>query len=176
MSMQQTQGVYVADTARITGEVMLGPQASVWYGVVIRGDVAPISIGAGSNIQDNAVIHCDSGQPNVIGAQVVIGHGAIVHGRAVGDGSLIGMGATVLGGTVIGSRCLIAAGAVVPPNMIVPDEHVVMGVPGRVVRPINDQERRYLDWLAPHYVELARRYVEQPNDPRVRPWGQTDPV
>jgi carbonic anhydrase/acetyltransferase-like protein (isoleucine patch superfamily) len=171
MSLRRIQDVFLADTARVLGEVSLGPQVSVWYGAVIRGDVAPVSIGAGSNIQDNAVVHCDTDQPNVIGADVVVGHGAIVHGRAVGDGSLIGMGATVLGGTVIGSRCLIAAGAVVPPNMVVPDEHVVMGVPGKVARPINDKERKYLDWLAPHYVELARRHVERPDDERVRPWN-----
>lgn len=174
MTMRLIQGVYLADTARVLGEVALGPQVSVWYGAVIRGDVAPVSIGAGSNIQDNAVVHCDTDQPNVIGAKVVVGHGAIVHGRAVGDGSLIGMGATVLGGTVIGSRCLIAAGAVVPPNMIVPDEHVVMGVPGKVVRPLNNKERAYLDWLAPHYVELAELHVGRPDDPRVRDWRSAD--
>jgi len=170
MSLRRVQDVFLADTARVLGEVWLGPQVSVWYGAVIRGDVAAVSIGEGSNIQDNAVVHCDTDQPNVIGANVTVGHGAIVHGRAVGDGSLIGMGATVLGGTVIGSRCLIAAGAVVPPNMVVPDEHVVMGVPGKVARPLNDKERRYLDWLAPHYVELATLHVDQPEDERVRPW------
>ncbi len=95
---------------------------------------------------------------------------ALVHGKAIGDGTLIGMHATVLGQTVIGQRCLIAAGALVPPGLEVPDEHVVMGVPGRVVRPINEKEREYLAWLAPHYVELAQRHHQHPDDPRIRAW------
>lgn len=165
-------GVYIADTARVLGEVELGPDVSVWYGVSIRGDVAPLSIGAGSNVQDNAVIHADSGKPNRIGSNVTIGHGAIVHGAEVGDGSLIGMGAKLLGGTKIGRGCLVAAGAVVPPGLDVPDGMVVMGVPAKVVRPVNDKEREYLAWLAPHYVKLAKLHHEQPNDPRVVPWAK----
>lgn len=171
MSIRRVDDVYLADTARVVGEVALGRDVSVWYGAVIRGDVAPVSIGAGTNIQDNAVVHCDTDEPNALGANVVVGHGAIVHGKAVGDGTLIGMGATVLGGTVIGSRCLIAAGALVPPGMVVPDGHVVMGVPGKIARPLNEKEQAYLDWLAPHYVELARLHVQQPDSPRVRPWA-----
>jgi len=163
--------VYLADTAAVFGQVSLGADVSVWYGASIRGDVAPVVIGPGSNVQDNAVVHCDSGVPNVIGRDVVIGHGAVVHGKAVGDGSLIGINATVLGGSVIGQGCLVAAGALVPPGLVVPDGHAVMGVPGKVVRPVNDKERGYLAWLAPHYVALARRYVERPNDPTVRRWG-----
>ena len=136
--------VYLADTARVTGAVRMGPGVNVWYGAAIRGDVADITIGAGSNVQDNATVHCDSGKPNVIGANVSIGHNAVVHGRSVGDGTLIGMGAIVMGETVIGAGCLIAAGALVPPGLEVPDGHLVMGVPGRVVRPVSDEEREYL--------------------------------
>lgn len=168
--MQRINDVYLADTARITGEVMLGRDVSVWFGAAIRGDVAPVTIGEGTNVQDNAVIHCDSGHPNHIGAHVTIGHNAVVHGRAVGDRTLIGMHATVLGGTVIGEDCLIAAGAVVPPNMQVPDGSLVMGVPGRIVGQISDEQREYLQWAAPHYVELAQLYHAHPDDPRVRPW------
>ncbi len=166
--MQRINDAFIADTARVTGQVTLGAEVSVWYGAVIRGDVAPVTIGEGTNVQDNAVVHCDTDQPNVIGKHVVIAHGAIVHGQHVGDRTLIGMSATVLGETRIGWRCRIAAGAVVPPGLVVPDGHVVMGVPGRVVRPINEKEEAYLDWLAPHYVELARLYVDSPGDPRVR--------
>jgi len=151
--------VYLADTARVTGKVDLGAGVSVWYGAAVRGDVADITIGAGSNVQDNATVHCDSGKPNAIGADVSIGHNAVVHGRSVGDGTLIGMGAIVMGETVIGRGCLIAAGALVPPGLEVPDGHVVMGVPGRVVRGVTDEERAYLKWLAPHYAELAQRYA-----------------
>lgn len=167
MSIRRIGRAYFADTARVLGEVTVGANASFWYGAAVRGDVAPVTIGEGTNVQDNAVVHCDSGLPNTIGAHVTIGHGAIVHGQSVGDGTLIGMHATVLGRTVIGSRCLIAAGALVPPGLVVPDGMVVMGVPGRVVRPINEQERAYLDWLAPHYVKLAQLHVDEPQHERV---------
>ena len=162
---------YLADTARVTGEVVLGDDVSVWPSAVIRGDVAKVTIGARTNIQDNATVHCDSGKPNTIGEAVTIGHNAVVHGVSVGDGSLIGMHATVLGGTVIGNRCLVAAGALVPPGLEVPDDHVVMGVPGRVMRETNDEEKKYLGWLADHYVALAKRYQETPDDPRLREYG-----
>lgn len=171
MIMQCLHDVYLADTARVVGDVELAPGVSIWFGVAIRGDVAKVSIGRGSNVQDNAVIHCDSHIANVIGEDVSIGHSAIVHGISIGDGTLIGMGAVVLGGTRIGKRCLIAAGAVVPPNLQVPDDSVVMGVPGKIVRPTTAKERDYLAWLAPHYVTLAKLHHEQPGDPRVRPWG-----
>ena len=150
---------FVADTARVMGDVEIGAGVSFWFGASVRGDVAKVTIGAGSNVQDNATVHCDSGKPNVIGSNVSIGHNAVVHGLSVGDGTLIGMGAVVLGGTTIGTGCLVAAGALVPPGLEVPDGHVVMGVPGKVVREVTDKEREYLGWLAPHYVELAGRYA-----------------
>lgn len=167
MTLNRYDNHYRADTARITGEVHIGDNVNIWYGAAIRGDVAPIHIGAGSNVQDNAVIHCDHLYANVIGERVVIGHSAIVHGEAVGDNSLIGMGAVVLGRTKIGKRCLIAAGAVVPPGLEVPDGMVVMGVPGKIVRETNDAEKQYLDKLPDHYVQLAQRYIDHPDDPRL---------
>ena len=163
--------VYLADTARVLGEVTLGPGTSVWPGAAIRGDVAAVTLGVNCNVQDNATIHCDSGVANVIGDAVSIGHNAVVHGRSVGDGTLIGMHATVLGRTVIGQRCLIAAGAVVPPGLEVPDGHVVLGVPGRIVRETTDEEQRYLAWLGEHYARLAAEYHRQPSDRRFRPFG-----
>ena len=171
MTMKRVGHVYLSSTASVSGEVTLGEDVSVWPGVCIRGDVAPVSIGAGTNVQDNASVHCDAGKPNRIGADVTIGHGAIVHGLEVGDGSLIGMGATVMGGTRIGAGCLIAAGALVPPGLVVPDGHTVIGVPGRVIRPTADDEKAYMKWLAPHYVELARGHADAPDDPRFRPWS-----
>lgn len=158
---------YIADTARVTGDVRLGRGVSVWYGAVIRGDVAPIVIGDRSNVQDNAVIHCDHRYANVIGRDVIIGHGAIVHGEWIGDNTLIGMGATILGRTRIGSGCVIGAGALVPPGLEVPDGTVVMGVPGKVVREVNDADRAYLAKLPGHYAALAQRHAEHPDDPRV---------
>ena len=126
----------------------------------MRGDVAPIRIGQRVNVQDHACIHCDTGIENVIEDDVTIGHGAIVHGTHVGQGSLIGMGATLLGRTKIGRECLVAAGAIVPPGLEVPDRMVVMGVPGKIVRPVKEDELKYMRWLVPHYVELAEKYVK----------------
>mgnify|MGYP000849088928 CR=1 FL=1 len=151
---------FQAFTATITGDVTIGELSSFWFNAVVRGDVAPVTIGRRVNVQDGCVVHCDSGVPNVIEDDVTIGHGAIVHGAFVGAGSLIGMGATVLGGTKIGRGCLVAAGAVVPPGLEVPDGMAVMGVPGKIVRPVRDNEREYMRWLTEHYVELARKYVE----------------
>jgi carbonic anhydrase/acetyltransferase-like protein (isoleucine patch superfamily) len=150
---------FAAHNCTVTGDVRIGELASVWFGTVVRGDVAPVSIGRRTNVQDNAVIHCDSGVPNDIGEGVTIGHGAVVHGRSVGDGSLIGMHATVLSRTVIGRKSLIAAGAVVAPDMNVPDGVLVMGVPGKIIRAVNAEELEYLTWLSEHYIGVAREYV-----------------
>jgi carbonic anhydrase/acetyltransferase-like protein (isoleucine patch superfamily) len=156
-----SSGVYCAPSAVIVGDVAIGENASVWFNAVIRGDVAPVKIGKGVNVQDGAVIHCDTDVPNVIGDDVTIGHGAIVHGMSVGDGTLIGMHATLLSRTQIGKECLIAAGAVVPPGLVVPDRMCVMGVPGKIVRPVTEEELKYMRWLAPHYVELAEKYAAE---------------
>jgi carbonic anhydrase/acetyltransferase-like protein (isoleucine patch superfamily) len=152
---------FVAPGSTIVGDVTIGELASFWFNAVVRGDVAPVSIGRRVNVQDGAVVHCDSGVANVIEDDVVIGHRAVVHGAHVGAGSLIGMGAVVLGQTKIGKRCLVAAGAVVSPGLEVPDGHVVMGVPGKVVRPVRDKELEYMSWLARHYVELAEKYASE---------------
>lgn len=170
--MRQIKGVFMADTARVMGEVTFGKDVSVWFGVTIRGDVAPITVGDGTNVQDNSVLHCDHKFPLVIGSGVTIGHNAVVHGELVGDGTMIGIGAIVLGHSKIGKHCLIAAGAVVPPGLVVPDGMVVMGVPGKIVRETSDAEKDYLRTIPPRYVELARRHFENPNDPLVKPWGE----
>ena len=153
-------GIFVAQSAVVTGDVAAGAGASFWFGAVVRGDVARVTVGAGTNVQDNAVVHCDSGEPNVIGENVTIGHAAIVHGVSVGDGSLVGMGAKLLGGSVVGRGALVAAGALVPPRMEVPDGTLAVGVPAKVVRPVNEEEKKYLAWLAEHYVGLAARYAD----------------
>lgn len=167
MTIKERGGVYIADTARVIGDVRLGKDVSVWYGAVIRGDVAPVVIGDGTNVQDNAVIHCDHLRANVIGRDVVIGHGAIVHGELIGDGTLIGMGAKVLGRTRIGRGCLIGAGALVAPGMEVPDGSVVVGVPGKVVRGVSDEDRAYLAKLPGHYVRLAKQHARDPGSPMI---------
>jgi carbonic anhydrase/acetyltransferase-like protein (isoleucine patch superfamily) len=156
----KTSGHYFkAHNATITGEVTIGELASFWFNAVVRGDVAPVTIGRRTNVQDCAVIHCDTDVPNVIGDDVVIGHGAIVHGAKVGDRCLIGMGSTLLSQTRLGNDVFIAAGAVVPPGLEVPDRMMVMGVPGKIVRPVKEEELEYMRWLVRHYVELAERYV-----------------
>lgn len=172
MSMRKCQGVYLADTARVMGQVTLAPDVSLWYGAVVRGDVAPVSVGRGSNLQEHAIVHCDHGVPNDIGQDVVIGHGAIVHGRSVGDGTLIGMGAVLLGGSIVGKGCLIAARALVTEGMVVPDGMVVMGIPGKVVRPVSAEEKEMMQSLARHYVQLAQQHHEHPEDDHTKPWGK----
>lgn len=151
---------FLAHNCTVTGEVSIGEDSSIWFNSVVRGDVAPVTIGRRVNVQDGAVVHCDSGVRNVIEDDVTIGHRAVVHGMFVGRGSLIGMGAILLGRTKIGSECLVAAGAVVPPGLEVPDRMVVMGVPGKIVRPVKEEELRYMRWLVPHYVALARKYAD----------------
>jgi len=158
-------GSYRSHNCTIVGDVKMGRQSSVWFNTVIRGDVAPITIGSRVNVQDQAVIHCDTGVPNIIEDDVVIGHSAIVHGQFVGRGSLIGMAATLLSRTVIGNECLIAAGAVVAPDTVIPDRHLVVGVPAKIIRPLNDEDLKYIRWLANHYVELAQKYIAGAFDP-----------
>ncbi len=157
--IRHADGSFRAGNATVVGDVAVGEESSFWFNAVVRGDVAAVRIGRRTNVQDCAVVHCDSGVPNLIGDDVVIGHGAIVHGKAVGDGSLIGMGATLLSRSVIGRECLIAAGAVVPPDLVVADRMVVMGVPGKIVRAVKGEEREYMRWLVGHYLELAQKYV-----------------
>jgi carbonic anhydrase/acetyltransferase-like protein (isoleucine patch superfamily) len=132
---------FVASGARVIGAVNLGEGASVWYNAVLRADSAPITVGAGSNLQDNVSVHVDAGHPVVIGDNVSVGHNAVVHGCTIGDGSLIGMGSVVLSGAVIGASCLIAGGAVVLEGTVVPDGSLVAGVPAKVRRPLTDEER-----------------------------------
>ena len=151
-------GAYLAHNSTVTGDVQIGAESSLWFSTVVRGDVAPVVIGERVNIQDGSVVHCDSGYANTIENDVTIGHRAVVHGERVGRGSLVGIGAVLLGHTDVGEECLIAAGAVVPPGMKIPDRMLVMGVPGRIVRPVNEKEIEYLRWLSRRYVELVRKY------------------
>ncbi|QMU98287.1 gamma carbonic anhydrase family protein [Microbacterium esteraromaticum] len=158
------EDAFLADGARIVGEVALGAGASVWYNAVLRADSAPITVGARSNVQDNVSVHVDTAHAVVIGDDVSIGHNAVVHGCTIGDGSLVGMGAVVLSGAVIGAGCLIAGGAVVLSGTEVPDGSLVAGVPAKVRRPLTDQERQglvanaeiYLGHIRTHSAAQAR--------------------
>jgi len=169
MTMHRIDQAYLADTARVRGQVTLGQDVSLWYGAVVRGDVAPVTLGDRTNVQDNVVIHCDHGHPNRIGADVTIGHGAICHGEEIGDGSLIGMGATLLGHSKIGKNAIVAAGALITQGMVVPDGHVAMGVPAKVVRETNDHEKNYIRILPERYVEEAQLHCAD-QSPQVQTW------
>lgn len=149
---------FIAPNASVMGNVSFGEDVSVWYGAVIRADVEAIIIGDRTNIQDTAVLHADPGDPTIIGNDVTIGHGAIVHGAVVGDCSLIGMRATVLNKAVIGKNCIIGAGALVTEGMQIPDNSLAVGIPAKVVRQISEQQAIGLKMSALHYVEMAERH------------------
>ena len=151
---------FVADNATLAGDVTLAEESSVWYGAVLRADTGRITIGAGSNVQDNAVLHTGPGLDVTVGRGTSVGHGAVVHGCTVGDGCLIGMHATILNGAVIGDGCLIAAGALVPENMQVPAGSLVIGVPGKVVRPVSAAQAAAIKANEEEYLELARAHAE----------------
>ncbi|ODT76839.1 MAG: gamma carbonic anhydrase family protein [Pelagibacterium sp. SCN 64-44] len=150
---------FIAPDAVLVGDVVLGPEAGIWFGVVARGDIETIAIGARSNVQENCVLHTDKGFPLRIGENVTIGHGAIIHGCSIGDNSLIGMGATVLNGAKIGKNCLIGANALVTENKVIPDNSLVMGAPAKVVREVDEQGVAALAASAERYVQNARRFA-----------------
>lgn len=159
-AMHQVGRAWVAESATVTARVVLGEDANVWFGVVVRGDDAPITIGARTNIQDNAVVHVDPDAANVIGSDVTIGHGALVHGVRVHDHALIGMGAILLGGSEIGEGAVIGAGAVVAENTVIPPFSVAVGVPARVVKTLDaETRRREAKAHAASYVEKAREHA-----------------
>jgi carbonic anhydrase/acetyltransferase-like protein (isoleucine patch superfamily) len=157
--MRQLGDVYLACSAVVTGDVRLGAGVNVWFGAVVRGDVAPITLGDRVNLQDGVIVHCDAGFPQVVEPGVVVGHAAVLHGVRVGAGTLVGIGARLLTGSDIGEECLIAAGAVVPPGMRVPPRSVVMGLPGKVVRAVTAEEVAHTRVICGRYQEMARRYA-----------------
>ncbi len=152
------EGVYLAPGAVVIGDVEFGEDSSVWFNAVIRGDVAPIRIGKGSNVQDGAVLHVDRGTPCVVGNDVTIGHVAVVHGTTVGDGVTIGMGASVLSRSTIGEEAIVAAGSLVPEDAVVVAGTLVMGVPAREKRLLTEAERVASRENARRYVRNAAMY------------------
>ena len=154
---------WVHETAAVIGAARLGPEVSVWPGAVIRADVDRVEVGAGTNVQDLAVLHPNHGAPVLVGAGVTIGHSAIVHGSSIGDHCLVGMGAIVMESEV-GEYCLIAAGAVLPPGTKVPPRSMVMGAPGKVKRQLSEEECAALVRSEKDYVKLAGFY--RPGGPR----------
>lgn len=150
--------VFIADGARVLGDVEIGKNSSVWFNAVIRGDSNKIRIGNRSNIQDNAVIHTSKDFGVVIGDNVTVGHGAIVHGCTIGNNVMIGMGAIVLNGAIIEENCIIGAGALVTQGKVIPAGSLVFGNPAKIVRSLTDQEIRSITDNAASYVEEAEQY------------------
>ncbi len=152
-------GAFVAQGAIVTGNVTLHEDVGIWFGCVVRGDDAPITIGARTNVQDLTMIHADTGKPNVIGEDVTIGHRCVLHGVRVGNGALIGMGSVLLGGSVIGEGALVAAGAVVREGFSVPARTLVAGVPAKIVRELRPEELAMFLHSAADYVKKIRQYL-----------------
>jgi carbonic anhydrase/acetyltransferase-like protein (isoleucine patch superfamily) len=151
--------VFVAEGARVIGDVHLGDEASVWFGAVLRGDYMPIRVGVRTNIQDNAIVHITSGQSGAtLGDDVTVGHSAIVHGCTIGSGCLVGMGSIVLDGAVIGEGSFIAAGSLVTPGTVIAPRSFVMGRPARAIRSVTDRDLVAIREAASHYVQYGREF------------------
>jgi carbonic anhydrase/acetyltransferase-like protein (isoleucine patch superfamily) len=166
MRMHDKQGrfrrvgaAFAADNATIVGEVELGADVGVWFGCVVRGDDAPIRIGARTNVQDLTMIHADTGVANVIGEETTIGHRCVLHGAKVGDRCLVGMGAVLLGGCEVGDESIVAAGSVVRENFVVPPRTLVAGVPAKILRSVTDDEVDAIRRSAQGYVDKVAQYL-----------------
>ena len=149
---------WVADSAQVMGDVVLGDDVSVWFGTVVRGDSETITIGRGSNIQDASVLHADPGKPLIIGERVSVGHQVMLHGCTVGDETLIGIGAIVLNGAVIGKNCLVGAGSLVTEGKVFPDGCMILGSPAKAVRQLSPEQIEGLKLIAQHYIDNAVRF------------------
>lgn len=150
---------WAAPTASLIGNIRLEKNASIWFGAVLRGDIEQILIGPGSNVQDNCVCHTDKGYPLTLGAGCTVGHGAVLHGCSVGDNSLVGIGATILNGAVIGKNCIIGAHALIPEGKEIPDNSLVVGMPGRVIRKLSEENIEHLRWSSAHYVRQWQKFA-----------------
>jgi carbonic anhydrase/acetyltransferase-like protein (isoleucine patch superfamily) len=153
---------YIAPSACVIGNVRFAAGSSVWFNCVLRGDSDWIELGEGTNVQDGSIIHSDEGEPTTLGKNVSVGHCALLHGCTVGDSTLIANGARVLDRARIGRDCIIAAGALVPPDKHIPDGSVVMGMPGKIVRPVDEEDRRMIAFTANHYrgrIDLYRKQL-----------------
>lgn len=153
--------VFIAPNTTVCGKVSIGKNSSVWFQSVLRGDVDQIIIGENSNIQDGCIIHCVEGYPVKMGDNVSLGHGVILHGCTVEDNVLIGMRATVLTGAVIGKNSLIAAGAVINENMVIPPNSLVMGIPAKVKKEINESQLQLIAKTSQNYVEYSKMYIKK---------------
>ena len=150
--------VFIAEGARIVGDVTIGKNSSVWFNAVLRGDEDRIVVGEGSNIQDNCVIHCGQGYSTIVGNGVTVGHLALLHGCTIGDNTLIGMHSTIMNGAVIGKNCVIGAGSLVTTGTVIPDNSVALGSPAKVIRAVKSEEIEYNRFDAEFYRKQAAAY------------------
>ncbi len=155
------EGVFVAPSAAIIGDVTLLPDSSIWFGAVLRGDIERITIGHGSNIQDGSVCHTDPDNPCTVGDYVTVGHMAMLHGCRIGDHSLIGIGATLMNGVSVGKNCIVGAHSLITEGKSFPNNVVIMGMPAKVVREVTDTDLDALRANAERYVQRARRYLKE---------------
>ena len=158
--MKLNETVKIFPGAQVFGDVEIDENSSVWHGAIIRGDSGPISIGKGSNVQDNCVLHSTPGLSLTIGDNVSIGHGAVVHGCTIEDNVLIGMNATVLNNAKIGKNSIVGAGAVVSEGKEFPEGSLILGVPGKAIKEVNPEQIEHIAYNAQHYVDLAKEYKD----------------
>ena len=158
--------VFIAQGAIVTGNISLGKESSIWYNTVVRGDMAPVRIGDQTNIQDLSMVHVDEGIPCIIGHRVSVGHHAILHGCTVEDECLIGMGALLLNGVHLGTGSVVGAGAVLPEGKKIPPGSLVIGVPARIVRPVDDALIKEIDFAWKHYLKEAHHHRSGQPDAR----------
>ncbi len=155
------QNCFIAPNATLIGNVNIAENSSIWFNVVIRADMDIVNIGKKSNVQDGSILHVDSGYPITIGNNVTIGHKVMLHGCTIGDNSLVGMNAVILNGANIGKNCLIGANALVTENMTIPDGHMALGSPAKVVKALDEKAFTMFTKSAEHYVENGKRYLQE---------------
>jgi len=168
---QVSPGAWIAPTATLIGDVRVEPEASVWYGAVLRADFGPIVVRRGANVQDGSVLHGGDDPVTEVGEGATVGHLCVVHGAVIGTEALVGNGATVLDGVVVGRRALVAAGATVPPGMVIPDGMIAVGVPARVAGEVTGRAKQWVDTNPAVYRELARRHAAGARPVGSDPWN-----
>lgn len=151
---------YISENATIIGRVSIEKNSSIWYGTVVRGDEHHISIGKNTNIQDNSIVHIGTSLPTIIGDDVTVGHGAIIHGCTIGNNVLIGMGSIILDGAKVSDNVIVGAGSLVPPGKVIPPNSLVMGSPAKVVRCLTEEDRTYIKESANNYVAIANNHKD----------------
>lgn len=161
LSPKVSKNNFIAPNASVIGNVVLEDNASIWFNVVIRADLAQVKIGKNSNIQDGCILHVDEGFPILVAENVTIGHKVMLHGCSIGEGSLIGINAVVLNGAKVGKNCLVGANALVTENMVIPDGSLVLGSPAKIIKQLDDKTKKMITEGAAHYVQSNHKYTKE---------------